>query len=126
MKKTLGSLILTLVGMLLSSAVAFGAHNVVLTWTPSADGTANPALAYKICRGTATGAEASTPINASPVAAACSSTTTCTYTDTSVSAASTYFYTVKALLNGVSSVPSNEASCTVPLAAPTGLAGNAN
>jgi hypothetical protein len=102
------------------------AHSVVLTWTASSDGAANPTLAYNIYRGTAAGGESSTALNSSPVAAACSSTSTCTFTDTGVTVGSTYFYTVKATLNGALSAASNEASATVPIAAPTGLTATGN
>jgi hypothetical protein len=99
-------------------------HCTNLSWTPSADGAANPTLAYNIYRGAAVGGESTTPINASPVAAACTSTTTCVYTDTNVSAGATYYYTAKATLNGGFSAASNEVSVQIPIAAPT-LSGSA-
>jgi hypothetical protein len=101
-------------------------HSVVLAWTASSDGAANPTLAYNVYRGTAPGGESSTALNPSPVAAGCSSASTCTYTDTAVTVGNTYYYTVKATLNGGLSAASNEASATIPIAAPTGLAATGN
>jgi hypothetical protein len=120
MRRILVCLVLTLAALLMARGSALAAHSVTLTWTASSDGVANPSLAYNVYRGSATGAEATTPINASPVAAGCSGAT-CTWTDANVTTASTYFYTLKATLNGVSSAASNEVSCTIPLAAPSGL-----
>lgn len=101
-------------------------HNVVLTWNPSVDGSSNPPLAYNIYKGTAAGGEASTPINATPVAAGCAGPASCTYTDTDVSPGITYYYTVKATLNGGVSAASNEASGTIPFGSPTGLSVRVN
>ena len=42
-------------------------------------------------------------------------------TDTNVVTGTTYYYTLTAVLNGVNSGMSNEASATIPLAAPTGV-----
>jgi hypothetical protein len=123
MKKFAFLSFLLLTGIVITS---FGAgHSVVLTWTPSPDGSANPTLAYNIFRGTAAGAEGSTPINAAPVAVGCSGAA-CTYTDTNVSVGQAYFYTVTAILNGVQSVPSNECNTTIPLGAPSGVSCKAN
>jgi hypothetical protein len=95
-----------------------GPHSIALSCTasPSAGVTG-----YNFYRGTAPGAQGSTPLNASLVA-------TCAYTDTTPAAATTYYYTVKAYCNTCSpnlSVASNEASGTTlgdpqPLP-PTGL-----
>jgi hypothetical protein len=98
---------------------AGGGHQTNLSWTPSSDGAANPTLAYDIYRGTTAGGESATPINASPVAAGCTSSTTCVYTDTSVSAGATYYYTAKATLNGGFSPASNEVSVQIPIAGVT-------
>ena len=92
-------------------------HCTNLAWTPSTDGV-NPTLAYNIYRGTTAGGESATPLNASPIDAGCSSTTTCVYVDTTVSAGATYYYTAKATLNGGLSAASNEVSAQIPIAAP--------
>jgi len=99
------------------------AHTVILTWSPSSDGAANPTSGYNVLRGTAAGGESSTPINSSPVAAACTNTTTCTYTDSSsaVIAGATLYYEVTFVIGSISSVPSNEAKAGVPVASPSGL-----
>jgi hypothetical protein len=104
----------TLAMLLMVCALGFGQHNVVLSWTPSTTNATYPGVAYNVYRGTSTGGESGTPINASPVAAGCTSPTSCSYADWNVTAGTTYFYTLKAILNGLSSVPSNEVSATVP------------
>lgn len=91
------------------------AHQVVLSWTGSTD-MPSPIPAgsgYNIFRGTATGKESTQPINAAPIAAL-------TFTDTSITPGA-YFYTVETLLNGASSVASNEVSAVVLPAPPTAL-----
>ena len=109
---------LFLASWLLISVPGFAAHQAVLTWTPSADSTAT--MTYSILKGTSSGGESPTPI-ATGVAVGCTSTTTCTYTDTNVVASGAYFYQVVAVQGSGQSAPSNEASCTIPLAAATGL-----
>ena len=101
-------------------------HGAVLTWIASPDGAANPTLAYNIYRGTTAGGEGSTPINSTPVAAGCSNTSTCTYTDTPVTLGVTYYYTLKATMGGAVSASSNEISFTVPIAPPSGLSCKSN
>lgn len=101
-------------------------HTVTLTFvaSTSAAGCVAPCtLGYNVFRGTATGAESATPLNATPI-------TTTTYTDSGItlgSAPITYFYTVEAVETAggvtVASGPSNEASATFPgvPVAPTAL-----
>jgi hypothetical protein len=116
MKKILFVIVFALLLSPLSTCHA-ATHSVVLTWAPSADGAANPTLGYNLYRGTTSGSESSTPLNASPVAVGCTSLGTCTYTDTTVGVG-TYFYTCKAILNGALSAPSNEASTAISPAPP--------
>jgi fibronectin type 3 domain-containing protein len=79
-----------------------GQHWVRLTWGPSA----TAGVTYNVFRGTESGQESTTPL--------VTSLTTTTYQDTEVTAGQEYFYTVEAVLNGASSVPSPEASVTIP------------
>jgi fibronectin type 3 domain-containing protein len=80
-------------------------HDVVLTWTASATATV---VGYDVYRGTTSGGEGATPLNASPVKGT-------TYTDSPVTAGATYYYIVTAVgANGVQSAKSDEAKATVP------------
>ena len=83
-----------------------GIHAVTLTWT---DSSTSGVVGYNVYRGTTTGGESSTPLNAStPINGA-------TYTDVNVTAGATYYYYVTAVgSNGVQSAPSSEAKATVP------------
>jgi len=80
-----------------------GSHSAVLGWGASQTG----GVQYNVYRGTASGAEGTTPINPSPVSAL-------TYTDTNVTAGTEYYYTVEAVDSGGNSTASNEASATIP------------
>jgi fibronectin type 3 domain-containing protein len=123
MKKLLLLIFVILTGIVSAS---FGAgHYVTLTWNPSSDGAANPTLSYNVFRGATAGNESTTPI-ATGVAAGCTNTTTCTYSDPNVSAGQTYFYTVTAVLGGQQSAQSNECSTVIPLGAPSGLSCKGN
>jgi hypothetical protein len=86
-------------------------HAVVLTCSPA---TGTTPTGYNFFRGTASGSEASTPVNSSPAA-------TCNYTDTTVSAATTYFYTVTEIVGGVSSGSSAEVSGVIPVFPASGV-----
>jgi len=48
-------------------------------------------------------------------------TTACTYTDTAVTAGQTYYYKLTFVVGTLSSVMSNEATGTIPVAPPTGV-----
>ena len=89
-----------------------GTHDVILSWTAST----TPGVGYNVYRGTASGGESTTPLNSSPVAEGCASTTTCTYTDATVVAGTTYYYTVTAVASNdvTQSANSNQVSATVP------------
>lgn len=101
-------LLLILAGTLLAQT-----HSVTLTWAPNSTG--DPVTTYNILRGTATGAESSTPIG-TVAASAC--TTSCTYTDSTVVGGTTYFYEITATNSGGTSGPSPEVSFSVPFFAP--------
>ena len=89
-------------------AMTVAPHGVPLTWTASIT---PPSLVagYNVYRGTTPGGEdLSTPINTSVVAGDA-------YLDISVAAGMTYYYVVETVgVNGQQSVPSNEASSTIP------------
>ena len=101
-------------------AVATG-HQAVLTWSPSSSEVLNPIIGYNVYRGSTPGAESAIPLNGKMlVNINCSYTnvrtgfvTRCTYTDPSVPAG-TWYWTVKASLNGTLSAASNEATGTAP------------
>ncbi len=80
------------------------AHDVSLTWNPSAS---SGVLGYNVYRGTGSGGPY-TKLNTSLIAAS-------SYTDRAVQAGQTYFYVVTATSSGdVESVYSNETSAAVP------------
>jgi hypothetical protein len=90
-----------------------GTHDVILTWAAS---TTPGVVGYNVYRGTTSGGESTTPLNSSPAAAGCTSTTACTYTDATVVAGTTYYYTVTAVASNdvTQSADSNQVSATVP------------
>ena len=79
-------------------------HSVALTWNASPTSGIN---GYNVFRGTASGAEGTTPLNPSPLPGL-------TYTDTAVSSGQTYFYVVTAVDSGGNSPPSNETPASIP------------
>lgn len=87
-----------------------------VTWTASSDSSA----AYNIFAGTSSGGESTTPVNSSPVAAGCSGAA-CTYTMTGLVIGNSEFIKIQAVINGVSSVASNEATSAVAVPTVTGL-----
>ena len=87
-------------------------HSVTLTWTWTQTG-GDPATAFTVGRSSVTGGPY-TIIDTTPNA------TTFTYVDPNVSAGQTWYYIVTATNPGGDSVPSNEASCTIPFLAPSG------
>jgi fibronectin type 3 domain-containing protein len=93
-----------------------GSGSVKLSWSvPSSNG-GSPITGYNVYRGTAPGAESSTPL--------ATGVTTTSYTDSTVTNGTTYYYTVAAVNAAGPSPQSNEAlatpQATVP-SAPTGL-----
>lgn len=97
---------------LLALALAFGAapaysqYNVRVTWTASTDAAANPSLTYNVYRA-ATCSGHFTKLNASPV-------TTTSYFDNTAATGAAYCYQVTAVLSGLESVPSNQATVALP------------
>ncbi|MGO8669784.1 MAG: fibronectin type III domain-containing protein [Capsulimonadaceae bacterium] len=81
---------------------------IALTWTATAG-----AATYNLYRGSASGAEGATAVE--------TGITTASYTDSSLTAGTTYFYTVAAVNASGTSGPSSEASAITLSAAPTGL-----
>ena len=79
-------------------------HSVALTWNTSPTSGIN---GYNVFRGTASGAEGTTPLNSSPISGL-------TYTDTTVVSGQTYFYVVTAVNSAGNSVPSNEVPASIP------------
>lgn len=105
---------LLMIGMVVTSAaLALGAHNVVLTWTNSPD-TANTNVWRLAGTCPAPPLTGFTQLNATSI-------TTATYTDSAVTAGSTYCYYVTAILNGTNSGPSSTVTATIPVAPPSGL-----
>jgi len=93
------------------------AHCTSLTWTETSVAPTGYTLTYNVLRGTASGQESATPINAAPL-------TTTSYVDpvTLTSANQTFYYEVQAVETGaiVQTATSSEVSATFPslLAAP--------
>jgi hypothetical protein len=79
-------------------------HSVALTWNASPTSGIN---GYNVFRGTASGAEGTTPLNPSPLPGL-------TYTDTNLTSGQTYFYVVTAVDSGGNSPPSNEIPASIP------------
>ena len=86
-------------------------HSVILTCSA---GAGTSPTGFNFFRGTTAGGESSTPLNTAPVS-------TCAYTDTAVTAATTYYYTATEIVGGVSSGPSNEVSGQITVFPPTGV-----
>ena len=83
-----------------------GSHDVLLSWNASPSG---GIAGYNVYRGTTSGAESSTPLNATPISGT-------SFTDANVTDGSTYYYVVTAVAgNGTThSAESNQASALVP------------
>jgi fibronectin type 3 domain-containing protein len=95
------------------TATAVSTAQINLSWTAPA----GTVTGYNIYRGTTGGGESATPINGgTPV-------TTTTYSDSGLTAGTTYYYIVKAVNASGSSIASNESSASTSAtpAAPTGL-----
>jgi hypothetical protein len=88
------------------SLAGAGSHDVVLSWAASAT---SENVGYNVYRGTTSGGESSTPLNASPINGI-------TYVDESVASGTTYYYVVTAVnSNGVQSAASGQTEATVPV-----------
>lgn len=126
MKKFFVCLFLACLVVLIAQPAWAAGHTVVLTWTPSIDGAANPTSGYNAYKGTAPGSESSTSLNTSPITPGCTNNTNCTYTDGSVTAGQTYYYVVTFKVGSLESAKSNEALAAVPVAPASGLTATAN
>jgi hypothetical protein len=108
--------------LLVLSAIACKAqsHQVTLTWTASKDsnasnpGTVSVYRAVGSCPPSGIGTLTYTPLTTAAPAGG-------PYPDTTVTAGMTYCYYVTATINGATSQPSNTASATIPVLAPTAL-----
>jgi len=87
------------------SLAGAGRHDVFLSWTAS--GTSEN-VTYNVYRGTTSGGESSTPLNAALISGT-------TYVDEGVAGGATYFYVVTAVgANGAQSAASGETEATLP------------
>jgi len=105
MKKLIPALAALLFG--LSTTPASAQHNVSLTWTASTSAAGNPSLTYNIYR--SSGCSSTFAIlNTAPISAT-------SFLDIAVPPG-TYCYQATAVLAGLESTPSNQASAVVPAA----------
>jgi hypothetical protein len=108
-----------ILSLLLCSFSLLAQHSVTLTWVPGTGG--GVVQTFQVARGTASGGPYA------PIGSVASTVTT--YVDTAGSAnllteGATYFYVVQAINQSGASVPSTQASFTIPFslpAAPTSL-----
>jgi len=94
------------------------AHSVTITFTASTStGTGTAGIGYWLYRGTFSGGESTTPLNASPYLC----TTACQFVNTiQLVEGTTYFYHIKTvdLATQQQSAPSAEVSATIPVTPP--------
>jgi fibronectin type 3 domain-containing protein len=83
-----------------------GVHDVALSWSGS---TSTDVVGYNVYRGTSSGGESTTPLNATPI-------TGTDYSDVNVTAGTEYYYVITAVTGDGStqSTDSPEATATVP------------
>jgi fibronectin type 3 domain-containing protein len=104
--------ILLLIALLAVSLSAFASHQVALSWTQTTD----PVALNCVFRSATSGGES--PAN--PLF--CSTSPITSYTDSTVAAGATEYYTVDAVSSsGVASGMSNEVKTVIPLLPPTSL-----
>ena len=97
--------LLLVLAFMFTASVAHAQHNVGLTWTPSTSAVGNPSLTYNVFRSSGcTGAFSL--LNTTPISAS-------SFLDVAVPPG-TYCYQATAVLAGLQSSPSNEASAVVP------------
>ncbi len=99
------ALVLTLV-FALDAVPAHAQNSVRVSWTPSSDAVGNPSLTYNVYRADSCPGKF-TELNSAPLSGT-------SYLDTNVAIGATYCYQVTALLDGVESIPSNQATAAVP------------
>lgn len=90
----------------LSATPALCQRSVKIAWQPSPDAASNPSLTYNVYRASTCAGQFS-KLNAAGISAT-------TYVDTAVAVGAAYCYQVTAILNGVESVPSNQAIAVIP------------
>ncbi len=88
--------------VIIKAALGGGCHFVYLTWTASSS---SGVIGYNIYRGTASGAESTTPLNSSPISGT-------SFADTTAVSGTTYYYVVKATDGSSESGASAESSAT--------------
>lgn len=106
--------VLALALLITAAAIAQSAHSVTLNWNASVDS----GVAYNLYRATSACPASGLPANASKIA---SGLTVLTYNDVNVTTGNAYCYYVTATLNGVESLPSNNANAVILPAAPSAL-----
>jgi hypothetical protein len=99
--------ILALLSLILVASTAQAQHNVSLTWTASTSAAGNPSLTYNVYRSSGCSGTFSL-LNTTPISAT-------SFLDVAVPPG-TYCYQATAVLTGLQSTPSNEASAVVPAA----------
>jgi hypothetical protein len=104
-----------ILSLLLCSFSLLAQHSVTLTWVPGVQTGGGVVQTFQVARGTTSGGPYA------PIGSVASTVTT--YVDTAGSAnllteGATYFYVVMAINQSGASVPSNQASATIPFALP--------
>ncbi len=100
------------IAALLALALAWGAsaahaqYTVKVTWTASTSAAGNPSLTYNVYRA-ATCASHFAKLNSAPV-------TTTSYFDATAATGAAYCYQITAVLAGLESAPSNQATVALP------------
>ena len=104
--------VILIIALLAATLPAFASHQVALSWTQTID----PVALNCVFRSATSGGE--NPSN--PLF--CSTNPIIAYTDTTVAAGATWYYTVDAVSSsGAASAMSNEVKTVIPLLPPTGL-----
>lgn len=81
-------------------------NSVRVSWTPSSDAAGNPSLTYNVYRANSCPGQF-TQLNSVPLSGT-------SYLDTNVAMGAAYCYQVTAVLDGVESIPSSQATAAVP------------
>jgi len=119
MKKSIPALAALMCVLALAAAPAHGQHNVSLVWTASTSAAGNPSLTYNVYRSSGCSGTFAL-LNTMPISAT-------SFLDVAVPPG-TYCYQATAVLAGLQSTPSNEASAVVPavvlITVPTGPSGS--
>ncbi len=105
MKKSIPALAALVFAFGLAAAPAHAQHNVSLAWTASTTATGNPSLTYNVYRSSSCSGTFAL-LNTMPISAT-------SFLDIAVPPG-TYCYQATAVLAGLESTPSNEASAVVP------------